>query len=157
MFIASRFQNRMRQSVRQPPKEWTERKKSGLCPVCGAPKEKFEKRRRVYCSKKCSDEWGEWVVSWTYYRWLFIKKHGKFCDMCGITEVEAEAIGMERCWDTYFEVDHILPLVLGGSMWDEKNHQVLCYECHKKKTADDMKELARHRRGYDKIRRLSVF
>lgn len=38
-----------------------------------------------------------------------------------------------------FEVDHITPLCKGGSMWDPKNHQVLCKPCHIQKTKDDLK------------------
>lgn len=39
-----------------------------------------------------------------------------------------------------FEVDHIIAVCNGGDLWDEKNLQVLCRECHKKKTKDDIKK-----------------
>ena len=42
-------------------------------------------------------------------------------------------------YDT-FEVDHIIAVVNGGDFWDEKNLQVLCYTCHKKKTKKDIKK-----------------
>lgn len=42
--------------------------------------------------------------------------------------------------DADFHVDHIKAIVNGGDMWDEKNLQVLCSRCHKKKTAKDMKK-----------------
>lgn len=39
------------------------------------------------------------------------------------------------------EVDHIVAVSLGGEMWDKKNLRVLCSDCHKVKTRDDMKKL----------------
>ena len=39
------------------------------------------------------------------------------------------------------EVDHIVAIALGGEMWDKKNLRVLCSDCHKVKTKDDMKKL----------------
>lgn len=39
------------------------------------------------------------------------------------------------------EVDHIIAVSLGGKMWDKKNLRVLCSDCHKVKTKDDMKKL----------------
>jgi len=48
--------------------------------------------------------------------------------------------------DFHFEVDHIKAVALGGDQWDEKNFQVLCSDCHKKKTALDMKILKAKRR-----------
>ncbi len=45
-----------------------------------------------------------------------------------------------------FEVDHIKAVALDGEMWDEKNLQVLCVDCHKKKTNADMKILKAKRR-----------
>jgi 5-methylcytosine-specific restriction endonuclease McrA len=40
----------------------------------------------------------------------------------------------------HFEVDHKVALVNGGDMWDVANLQVLCIECHKKKTREDLKK-----------------
>ena len=37
-----------------------------------------------------------------------------------------------------FEVDHIQAIVNGGSEFDKSNLQVLCQDCHKKKTKNDM-------------------
>jgi len=38
-----------------------------------------------------------------------------------------------------FDVDHIVAIVNDGDLWDESNLQVLCSECHKKKTQEDLK------------------
>lgn len=40
--------------------------------------------------------------------------------------------------DTMFEVDHIQAIVNGGNEFDKKNLQVLCQDCHRKKTKSDM-------------------
>lgn len=34
-------------------------------------------------------------------------------------------------------VDHIIPVRFGGSFDDKRNHQVLCSQCHNKKTAKE--------------------
>lgn len=39
----------------------------------------------------------------------------------------------------YFEVDHKLALVNGGKEFDKSNLQVLCQDCHKKKTKSDVR------------------
>lgn len=39
-----------------------------------------------------------------------------------------------------FEVDHKLAIVNGGAEFDENNLQVLCTDCHKKKTKADLKK-----------------
>lgn len=33
------------------------------------------------------------------------------------------------------DVDHIVPIRDGGAVWDERNLQFLCKNCHRKKTA----------------------
>ena len=43
------------------------------------------------------------------------------------------------------EVDHIVPLELGGRH-DEENFQVLCIPCHKTKTKSDVRSIAKARR-----------
>jgi len=43
------------------------------------------------------------------------------------------------------EIDHIIPLELGGSD-DEDNLQALCYAHHKAKTKEDIKRIAKARR-----------
>ena len=50
-----------------------------------------------------------------------------------------------------FEVDHILALCNGGDMWDKNNWQVLCDECHKKKTRQDLKERKRIKNKTEKL------
>jgi len=50
-----------------------------------------------------------------------------------------------------FDVDHIKALCNGGDMWDKNNWQVLCSECHKKKTKKDLRERKRLREKNTKL------
>jgi 5-methylcytosine-specific restriction enzyme A len=36
-------------------------------------------------------------------------------------------------------VDHIVPIIEGGQMWNVNNLQSLCYSCHNRKTANENK------------------
>lgn len=42
-----------------------------------------------------------------------------------------------------FHVDHIKAIINDGDVWDKNNLQVLCEDCHKKKTKQDMLERKR--------------
>lgn len=44
------------------------------------------------------------------------------------------------------EVDHIVPIALGGESIGFDNHQVLCNNCHKEKTKGDVSDIAKARR-----------
>ena len=50
-----------------------------------------------------------------------------------------------------YAVDHITALCNGGDMWDKKNWQVLCSECHKKKTIKDLRERKRLKNNNTKL------
>lgn len=50
-----------------------------------------------------------------------------------------------------FDLDHITALCNGGDMWDKKNWQILCSECHKVKTKQDLKERKRLRNKNTKL------
>jgi len=196
------------------PKEWVENFKKGCCPVCGKTKFEFDKGQKVYCSKKCAEEYGERIYTWQQLVEKILEKRGKKCEKCGNTsskkekefmrlkketiinyiESHPELIELKRKelmdkaeeyyqkalkydeyveslkgkedkysdldWDMRvdipyevtnkfeyprigFEIDHIKAVINGGDMWDEKNLQVLCDECHKKKTKEDMLERKR--------------
>ena len=48
------------------------------------------------------------------------------------------------------EVDHVLPLRLGGAAWSADNLQSLCVECHRAKTArENSVRQGSRRRGCD--------
>lgn len=48
-------------------------------------------------------------------------------------------LGQYHNYSSDYDVDHILAIVNGGEQWDEKNLQILCKDCHKVKTKEDMK------------------
>jgi 5-methylcytosine-specific restriction endonuclease McrA len=41
--------------------------------------------------------------------------------------------------------DHIIPIELGGAMWDMDNIQTLCIDCNKIKTKEDISHITVHR------------
>lgn len=47
------------------------------------------------------------------------------------------------------EIDHIIPVALGGTTFGFENLQLLCYECHKIKTKEDMAEIAKSKKESD--------
>lgn len=49
-------------------------------------------------------------------------------------------------WNKRPEVDHKVPIALGGDPVGFDNHQVLCYECHKNKTKVDVSDIAKARK-----------
>lgn len=87
--------------------------------------------RRKYCSEKCTNDWYDKTLFSSQHRDNFIHKHNGACENCGNKKIGG-----------YLEMDHIIALVFGGHPWDKRNLQGLCYDCHKIKSASDMKILA---------------
>ena len=95
-------------------------------------------RQQKYCGWDCSYEW----IAKHNHSWMRSKlsKEKKYiCDSCG-----------KYCW-TYYILDHIKPIALGGEEFDEKNLQILCKECDKIKTRQDHKDIAELRRTEKKL------
>lgn len=40
-----------------------------------------------------------------------------------------------------------ITVTIDGNMWDKDNLQILCTDCHKDKTKEDMKKIKAKRRG----------
>ena len=118
------------------PKKYKENGEKGLCRVCGKTRDNFEKLRRVYCSEKCALKYQECFMYWTIFRGKVIKKH-PYCTKCGSKIL--------------LEVDHIIPVAITGIVFDEKNVQVLCSPCHKKKTKQDLKKIKNHRNNQEEL------
>jgi 5-methylcytosine-specific restriction endonuclease McrA len=38
-------------------------------------------------------------------------------------------------------VDHIIPIRIGGSFWDVRNHQSLCNKCHARKSSNEGRDI----------------
>lgn len=111
------------------PEVWQLNKEKGLCPVCAKEKKDFEPLRRQYCSQNCADKYSDCFMSWSRMREIIFKRDGLKCKICNIEYTKK-----------WLDIDHIIPLISGGKMWDINNLQVLCKECHKKKTRTDLKK-----------------
>lgn len=104
-----------------------------LCLNCGNIITK--KRQRRYCSGDC--------------RWAFMTKNDhnmlktKLCKERNFTCADCK-----QKYRREYELilDHIKPIAIGGAEFDENNLQVLCIECNKIKTKEDMKQIAIQRR-----------
>lgn len=129
------------------------------CKKCNATVEKKEEEYQEY-KKKATKEWVENNINViNYYRneallnleKEFRERFNKLMDDYHILKHE---VPYDKRWDglsmkknTFkLEVDHIIPISLNGKMWDKNNLQTLCYDCHKKKTAKDMKKITEKRK-----------
>jgi 5-methylcytosine-specific restriction endonuclease McrA len=94
--------------------------------------------RQKYCSSECSDDF--WAKhNWQILKDRFIKKNGYRCKHCG--KMLRYSTG-----DDWLIVDHIKPIRLDGPEFDENNLQVLCRNCNRIKTANDMGDIAKKRK-----------
>ena len=86
--------------------------------------------RRHYCSKDCMEEFNR------NNRWFFVRKDVLRRDKyrCSICE--------KRFRKAELEVDHIIPVQMGGQLFDKENLRTLCKECHRAKSKLDKKALA---------------
>jgi 5-methylcytosine-specific restriction endonuclease McrA len=112
--------------------------KQGLCPVCGKPKSEWKRRKDwTCCSTTCTEEFRRsfLVQGWEDLRLKVLQRDNFKCVKCD------ESTRRE------LEVDHIIPIALGGAEWDMDNLQTLCIEHHKEKTREDIAKLAQVTRG----------
>ncbi|MHA2067195.1 MAG: HNH endonuclease [Candidatus Thorarchaeota archaeon] len=116
----------------------------GFCGYCG---KKLEGRRREWCSDECTTAIWRQGKYWQTIRRKFIRLHPE-CAMCHLP--------MPHDQSSYWIVDHIIPIALGGDEFDEANLQVLCPDCNKIKTAADMKQIALQRRNEKELERYLV-
>ena len=127
--------------------------KEKQCPNCGLPKTEWTRRTDwACCSVDCTKNfWAEHdkSLTWQGQRFKALKRDNYTCQKCGNKystiykglsgkEIEAEMDGK-------LEVDHIKPVSIGGDSLDLDNLQTLCIDCHKIKTAEDMKVIAKFR------------
>lgn len=102
----------------------------GTC-SCGCGVELTGRKTR-WASKGCMDKsYHEYAIikgNVSIIRmYLFEIKKG-FCESCG-----------QNCKDIEWEADHILPVYKGGGGCDITGFQLLCIDCHKEKTKQDLK------------------
>lgn len=83
--------------------------------------------------------------------WQIVKekvkeRDGFRCIRCGWEEKKKMKIDGFVEWKTNLEVDHILPMKLGGAELDVNNLQTLCFICHDKKNRFDQSLIAKYKR-----------
>lgn len=64
---------------------------------------------------------------WRKYRSALLMRRGGNCELCGHVPL----------FDRELHVDHIRPIAEGGEVYNEANLQILCIQCHGKKTAKE--------------------
>ena len=137
------------------PDEWKERLKQKACPICGKERKDFDGRHRSTpcCSADCTAKYWDARKTWQHHRNVIYKERNGICAGCGYdltkypawdgdTRLPTSKFIQGREW----VLDHIIPIALGGSMWDPKNHQILCEICNKEKTARDLGQIAAAKR-----------
>ena len=81
--------------------------------------------RRHYCSKKCMNEFNR-NNSWFFIRKDVLRRDRYTCSICD-----------GRFRKSMLDVDHIIPVQMGGQLFDKRNLRTLCKMCHKAKTKLD--------------------
>jgi 5-methylcytosine-specific restriction protein A len=67
------------------------------------------------------------TTKWRKYRQAILMRRGGQCEACGTVPM----------FDRELHVDHIRPIAEGGEVYNEANLQILCIQCHGKKTAGE--------------------
>lgn len=98
-----------------------------LCRNCNNPP---AENRRHYCSKKCMDEFNR-NNSWYWIRKDILKRDRYSCRIC-----------KQRFRKAQLDVDHIIPVQMGGTLFEKANLRTLCKDCHKRKTNLDREALS---------------
>ncbi len=104
-----------------------DREGNKLCRNCD---EQVAKSRRHYCSQKCMDEFNR-NNSWFFIRKDVLRRDRYTCSIC-----------KTRMRKKFLDVDHIIPLQMGGQLYDKANLRTLCKECHKAKSKLDREAIA---------------
>lgn len=132
----------------------------GHCKWCMT---KIENTRKKYCSKDCKDSAWAFFYPQKYARKYLIQRQGNNCAHCGYCfddktkkykRNESYAVGWDKdtgksirkddiCYyDDMGDIDHIIPIHQGGEILGIENHQILCKECHHKKSARERRKAA---------------
>lgn len=90
-----------------------------LCRNCDNP---VSVTRRHYCSKNCMDEFNR-NNSWFFVRKDVLRRDKYKCSIC-----------KTRFRKALLDVDHIIPVQMGGQLFDKANLRTLCKECHRMKS-----------------------
>ena len=87
-------------------------------------------RRRHYCSQNCMAEFNR-NNSWYFVRKDVLRRDNYRCSICEKRFRKAE-----------LNVDHIIPIQMGGKFFEKANLRTLCKECHKSKSKLDSEVLS---------------
>ena len=93
-----------------------------ICRNCDNP---VKKGRRHYCSTKCMAEFIR-NNQWRWVRKDVLRRDNYRCSICD-----------KRFRKSQLDVDHIIPVRIGGELFRKENLRTLCKECHKAKTRLD--------------------
>ncbi|MHA1868694.1 MAG: HNH endonuclease [Candidatus Heimdallarchaeaceae archaeon] len=72
------------------------------------------------------------VIKWE----LFRSKGKMFCNICGKDCSDSHSLLFKEAISNS-NMDHIIPVFIGGSIRDKNNLQILCRECYSKKSSID--------------------
>jgi 5-methylcytosine-specific restriction enzyme A len=97
-----------------------------LCRNCD---NQVSQNRRHYCSEACMESYVR-NHYWFYVRKDVLKRDKYKCSICGEKKKKRE-----------LDVDHIIPIRIGGQLFDKINLRTLCKECHRAKSLLDSEAL----------------
>lgn len=127
------------------------------CDKCKINKNKFKKREQVRVKRLWDDTIKKYSkeIEAEKFRLLAIEEKRYLKEIKDIENINFENYIWHRFFEQFgvnyyewrikdnisFEVDHKIAIVNGGDSWDKNNLQVLCSNCHKKKTKEDLKKV----------------
>jgi len=120
------------------------------CPACGKPKTRWDRRTDwTCCSVDCTEKFNkehDKSITWEGQRLKVLRRDDYTCKDCGVRHVgHYERLKLDYEKEGYLQVDHIMPVAVGGDSLDLDNLQTLCIDCHKEKTKEDMKTISEFR------------
>jgi 5-methylcytosine-specific restriction protein A len=86
--------------------------------------------RRHYCSERCMNEFVRNHL-WSLVRRDVLRRDNYLCSICKTRFRKAD-----------LDVDHIIPVRMGGQLFEKDNLRTLCKECHKAKSRLDSEALS---------------
>jgi 5-methylcytosine-specific restriction protein A len=129
-------------------------------PLCRRCEQECPRGRRTFCSDACVDAWMI-RTSPSHVRTLVLRRDQGVCAECGLDccALEREfrrvkypergqrlrALGIPPSRTTFWDADHIVPVVEGGGECDLDNYRTLCIPCHRRATAALRRRLAETR------------
>lgn len=101
--------------------------------------------RHTYCSDNCKESaWIHCYPQGESARMYLMDKQNWRCAEC---DHKFQPDYWKEPRGTYPEVDHIIPIWIGGQSLGVDNHQVLCKNCHRIKTSREASERAELKRS----------